>query len=288
MSDQLIRFITKDHQFRVLAAETSALCEKLRSMHGTDPTATVALSRVTTGAALLGGLLKGGQRLALAIEGNGPLKKLHAETDARGNIRSSVKNPHANLPPREDRYDVANAVGQAGFLSVIKDLGLKEPYRGSVQLQTSEIGDDIAYYLTTSEQVPSAVTLGVSLGSMAEVKTAGGILIQALPGCSDEAIDQIIHRLSEIPSLSATLQNGGSIEMLLDDLFDGIERSPAEKIALNFRCNCTREQVAEILKSIGRKELEELVSKEEEIEVTCEYCRQGYRFTPSDVAGMIG
>jgi len=288
MSDQLIRFVSKDNQFRAIAVETTLLCDAARRLHNTDPTATVALARVTTGAALLGGLLKGDQRLALAIEGNGPLQKLHAETDAYGHVRSSIKNPLANLPPRDDCFDVVNAIGKAGFLRVIKDLGLKEPYQGMVQLQTSEIGDDIAYYLTTSEQVPSAVALGVSLTPQAEVQKAGGILIQALPGCSDRAISQIEARLRSLLPISSLLQAGESMEQILTGIFTDLPGNPPDKISLIFRCNCTREQVAGILNSLGQDELTEIAEKQEDVEITCEYCRQSYRFSPTELAELIG
>ncbi|PLX98301.1 MAG: Hsp33 family molecular chaperone HslO [Desulfuromonas sp.] len=288
MGDQLIRFISGDSQFRVIAAETTVLCEKLRRLHGTDPTATVALGRLATGAALLGGLLKGNQRLAIALEANGPLQKLHAETDAEGHIRASVKCPIAGLPPRDNRFDVANGIGKAGFLHVIKDLGLKEPYRGMVQLQTSEVGDDIAYYLTHSEQVPSSVILGITLDRNAEVGNAGGLMVQALPGCADELITELEKRLMKMPSLSSTLQNGGSIEDLLDDLFFDIECGPSERTALSFRCSCNRKQVSKILENLGRQELEEMSAGDEDVDVTCEYCRQTYRFSPADVSSLIG
>jgi len=288
MSDQLIRFVTRDGHFRALAAATTTLCETARRLHGTDPTATVALARATTGAALLGGLLKGGQRLALAIEANGPLQKLHAETDAAGHVRCSIRNPIAGLPPRNDRFDVANAVGQAGFLHVIKDLGLKEPYRSMVQLPTSEIGDDIAYYLTTSEQVPSSVALGVQLGREAEVVTAGGFIIQALPGCPDEAITRIEERIRTLPSVSSLLAKGQTPAAILAKLFEGVDCSPPETTPLVFRCNCSRQQVADMLRNLGRDETTELAARGEEVEVTCEYCRQAYRFSPSEVAALNG
>ncbi|PLX79259.1 MAG: Hsp33 family molecular chaperone HslO [Desulfuromonas sp.] len=283
--DQLIRFTCKDEPFRVIAAQTTTLCETARRLHDTDPTATVALARITTGTALLGGLLKGSQRLALAIEGNGPLQKLHAETDAAGHVRCTIKNRLANLPPRDGVFDVATAIGKAGFLTVVKDLGLKEPYQGMVQLQTSEIGDDIAYYLTTSEQVPSLVSLAVALDNHAAVKTAGGYLIQALPGCSDEAIDRIESRVADQPSLSSLLGEGKSLTTILADIFSGHELTPPESLPLRFRCRCRRDQVAKMLAGLEKSELEAAVT-EGVVEVTCEYCRQSYRFTPDEISGI--
>ena len=181
MKDHMIRILTRDGSLRATAAVTTNLVEEIRLLQGSDPTASVALARLVTGAALMGSLLKGEQRLALQVEGNGPLHKLFAESDAEGHLRASLKNPVAGLPPRDDRFDVAGAVGRAGFLHVYKDLGLGEPYHGMVQLQSSEIGDDLAYYLTTSEQVPSSVALGVELAADGSVAAAGGFIVQALP-----------------------------------------------------------------------------------------------------------
>ncbi|MEJ2202033.1 MAG: Hsp33 family molecular chaperone HslO [Desulfuromonadaceae bacterium] len=174
MNDHLVRILSDDGSLRAVAAVTSELTREICQLQQTDPTASVALGRLLAGTALLGALLKGDQRLALMLEGNGPLQRLHAETDAAGRIRGSVKNPLAGLPSKGDRFDVAGAIGKAGFLHVIKDLGLKEPYRGTVQLYTSEIAEDLAYYLTTSEQLPSTVGLGVNLD------TSGAIALQLL------------------------------------------------------------------------------------------------------------
>lgn len=288
MSDHLIRCTTRDGRFRIIAAETTRLCETARRLHQTDPTATVALARVTTGVALLGGLLKGEQRLALAVEGNGPLHKLHAETDATGHIRCSIKNPVAALPPRDGKFDVAGAVGKAGFLHVIKDLGLKEPYRGMVQLQTSEIGDDLAYYLTTSEQVSSSVALGVSLDREATVERAGGFIAQALPGASDAAISRLENRIGDLPAVSGLLRDGETIDRVIERLFADGELLPSESIPLQFRCRCNREQVAALLKNLEPGELNTLTEDDEEVTVTCEYCRQPYRFPASDLTESTG
>ena len=185
MTDHMIRILTLDGAVRVSVAATTLLVEELRRRQQTDPTATVAIGRLATAAALMGSLLKGGQRTGLTVEGNGPLQRIQAETDAHGHVRATLKVAHAGLPPRAGRYDVAGAVGQAGFLHVVKDLDLKEPYRGMVRLVSSEIAEDLAYYFTTSEQTPSSVALGVELGRQAEVVAAGGYLLQLMPDADD-------------------------------------------------------------------------------------------------------
>lgn len=287
MSDHLLRMTSRDGNLRAVAAITTDLCEIARRLQGTDPTATVALARVATGTALLGALLKGEQRLAVSIEGNGPLQMLHAETDAAGHVRCSVKQPLAGLPPRNNRFDVAGAIGRAGFLSVIKDLGLKDPYRGMVQLQTSEIGEDIAYYLTTSEQVPSSVSLGVSLTADAGIKAAGGLLVQALPECDEQALATVEERLVGMPPLSDQLRSGTTPAQILAAVFGAIPFTEPVKTELVFRCNCSREQVAGVLRSLGREELNASSSGQETITITCEYCRRNYDFSPEEVAALL-
>lgn len=287
MADQLLRTTSLDGNLRASMAITTDLCETARQLQGTDPTATVALSRLATGAALLGTQLKGDQRLALIIEGNGPLQKLHAETDATGHVRCSVKQPLAGLPPRDNRFDVAGAVGRAGFLSVIKDLGLKEPYRGMVQLQTSEIGEDIAYYLTTSEQIPSSVILGVSLTLEATIQVAGGLMVQALPGCAENALEAVESRLQTMSSLSEQLRSGYTPEQILATVFGDIEFTQHEPLPLVFRCNCRRKQVADVLLSLGEDEIRTAAAKQETITITCEYCREIYAFPPEEIVELL-
>ncbi len=173
MQDHLVRVVSKDGLLRGIVADTTTLVREICQKQQTDLTATVALGRVLTGGALLGCLLKGRQRLALVVEGNGPLGRLSVETDASGQLRGSIRNPQANLLPKDGRFDVAGAIGKAGFLHVWKDLGLKEPYQSMVQLQTSEVAEDLAWYLTSSEQVPSSVALGVELDSAGQVDRRG-------------------------------------------------------------------------------------------------------------------
>ncbi|ALC18256.1 redox-regulated molecular chaperone, HSP33 family [Desulfuromonas soudanensis] len=287
MSDRMTRIMTEDGSLRAVAAVTTDLVEECRRRQDTDPTATVALGRLATGAALMGSLLKGEQRLALMIEGNGPLKKLHAETDACGQVRASIKEPVSALPLRQGKFDVAAAVGRAGFLHVIKDLGLKEPYRGMVQLQSGEIAEDLAYYLTTSEQVPSTVGLGVYLDPELGVAVAGGFLIQLLPGGDESLIPLIEANLAALPATTELLRQGEGPVEILQRIFTGIPFSVKDEIPLSFRCNCSREQVAGMLRSLGEKELREMAAGSEETTVTCEFCKERYGFTPEEIAAFI-
>ncbi len=286
MSDHLVRLITRDGALRACAAETTRLAEECRRRQQTDPTATVALGRVATAAALMGGLLKGDQRLALIIEGNGPLQRLQAETDAFGRVRATVKVPVANLPPHEGRFDVAGAVGHAGFLHVVKDLGLKDPYRGMVQLATSEIGDDLAYYFATSEQIPSTVALGVELGREAEVAAAGGFLLQLLPGGDPALVDRLERRLAELPPTTTLLRQGLTPGAILERLFGDLPTTDLGRTPLVFACTCGRAQVAGVLKLLDGAELDELLEDPGTVTVTCEFCKEAYHFERAELQAL--
>ena len=208
MQDHLVRVVSHDGLLRGVAASTTGLVKQVCEQQQTDLTASVALGRLLTGGALLGCLLKGRQRLALIVEGNGPLGKLSVEADAHGRVRGKIANPVAGLPPKDDRFDVAGAIGKAGFLHVWKDLGLKEPYQSMVQLQTSEIAEDLAWYLSSSEQVPSSLGLGVELDRSGQIAAAGGFLVQSLPPGNAEQIERLIERLQKLPPTTSMLRQG--------------------------------------------------------------------------------
>ncbi len=287
MKDHLLRVATQDGTLRAAVAVTTNLVEAIRQRQDTDPTATVALGRLVSGAAVMGSLLKGDQRLALMVEGNGPLQKLHAETDARGQLRGSVKVPISGIPPTADGFNVPAAVGRAGFLHVVKDLGLKEPYRGMVNLYSSEIAEDLAYYLTSSEQVPSTVALGVYLEQEGRVAAAGGLLVQAMPEGEEALIALLEERLVALPPLTTLLRNGQGPEQILQQLFTGIPLGTSEMTPLEFRCTCSRPQVLSMLKSLGREELKEMAEQDESTTVTCEFCKERYSFTGAELKELL-
>lgn len=284
--DHLIRILSDDGTLRAMAVVTTELVKELCRRHQTDPVATIALGRLATGTALMGALLKGQERLGLMIEANGPLQKLQAETDADGAIRASIRQPLSGAPPEDGSSPVAAAVGKAGFLHVIKDFGLKEPYRSMVQLQTSEIGEDLAYYLTTSEQVPSAVALGVLLNPDGTVATAGGFMIQALPGCPDERLIELETALASLPPVSQLLSAGESPEQLLTRVLTGIEHHEVARHDLRFECHCNVKRVVDMLRGLPEEDHKELADRDGTTTITCEYCRQVYSFTADELAGL--
>lgn len=287
MQDCLVRAVSKDGLLRGTVTVTTNLVSKICALQQTDLTATVALGRLLSGGALLGSLLKGRQRLALMIEGSGPLGKLSVETDAAGRIRGMVRNPIAGLPPKDDRFDVAGAIGRAGFLHVWKDLGLKDPYQSMVQLQTSEVAEDLAWYLTSSEQVPSSVSLGVELDAGGQVAAAGGILVQSLPPGDEQRVEQVVGRLQQLPPTTSMLRQGMTPSDILAQVFNDIDCRGFNSVELEFYCPCSREQTAGMLRALGRDDLEQLSLQQDVVEVVCEYCRTSYRFDREQVEALL-
>jgi molecular chaperone Hsp33 len=279
MADHLIRVLTLDGAIRVSVAATTTLVEEVHRRQQTDPTATVAIGRLATAAALMGSLLKGDQRTGLTIEGNGPLQRIQAEADAHGQVRATAKVPRAELPPRDGRFDVAGAVGHAGFLHVVKDLGLKEPYTGMVQLVSSEIAEDLAYYFTTSEQTPSSVALGVELGSQTEVVSAGGFLLQLMPEADDAVADRLTERLAKMPPTTTMLRQGLSPEAIAARLLEDFPYRILGNTELTFACNCSQRQTLDLLRTLGAEELDRLIEEDGGASVTCEYCKEVYTVT---------
>jgi molecular chaperone Hsp33 len=285
--DYLVRTLTKTGGVRGLACVTTNLVNEACRRHGTYPTASAALGRALTAGALMGALSKTGQRVALKFVGNGPLKKIIVEADSNGAVRGYVGEPQVHLPPKEGKLDVAGALGRAGFLTVSKDLGMKEPYKGTVRLCSSEIAEDLALYLAESEQIPSAVGLGVFVEPDGNISAAGGFLIQSLPPSDEAVIDKLIERIDRMPLVTELLRSGKSPEDLLGILFAGIPFDTLEKRKLAFRCSCSRKRVERALLSLGRDELAAILAERGRVEVTCEFCRKVYHFSRKEVERFL-
>ena len=288
MKDYLVRIVTKTENIRALACVTTGLVHEACRRHGTYPAASAALGRALTGGALLGALMKTGQRVGLRFEGSGPLRKIIVEADSNGAVRGYVGVPDVHMVTAEGKLDVGGALGRAGFLTVTKDLGLKEPYKGMVQLYTSEIAEDIAYYLTESEQIPSAVGLGVFVEPDNSVSASGGFLIQSLPPADERVIDMLMERIGRMLPVTQFLHEGGTPETLLESLFADIPFVALEKRELAFLCTCTREKIEQVLISLGFRELSDIIGLEGKTEVTCEFCREVYPFSREDLERLLG
>ncbi|MDD2500858.1 MAG: Hsp33 family molecular chaperone HslO [Geobacter sp.] len=280
MTDHIARAMAAKGKIRAIACVTTKLANDISFLQGASPAVTVALGRAISGAALMGSILKQGQRLAIKFEGNGPMQKLIAEADWDGALRATVAVPEAMAE------SIPVLLGKAGFLTVTKDLGLKEPYSGTVQLASSEIGEDLAYYLTDSEQIPSAMGLVVSLADDGQIAVSGGFLIQSLPPSDEAAVDQIMTTISKLPPLTTLLKDGTTPQKLLDILLEGVEHHPLESTDLFFRCGCSHEKVERALLSLGKAELERMIEEQGEASVTCEFCKQQYRFERSELEAL--
>jgi molecular chaperone Hsp33 len=286
MADYLVRSLGDKTNIIGLACITTGLAREASQLHGTSPTASAALGRALTGALLMGALLKRGQRIALKFEGNGPLKRIVVEADNEGIARGFVAVPEADLPSKNGKLDVSGLLGNEGTLTVAKDLGLKEPYRGIVKLHTGEIAEDIAYYFLESEQIPSAVGLGVFVEPDGTVSAAGGFLIQTIPPVEDGLVDRVITNLQGIPFVTQMIKEGKTPEDMLARIFSDISYHVLGKQDLSFRCTCSKEKVEKALITLGSDELQKFIAEDEETDVTCEYCRTQYRFVRKELEDL--
>jgi len=287
MQDILVRALSISGGIRILACSTTNLSNQICDMHHASATVKIALGRALAAGALMGGLLKTDQRIALKFEGNGPMKRMLIEAEYGGIIRGTVGNPDAEAEPVDGRWNVPGILGKAGFLTVTKDIGMGgEPYQGMVQLQTSEIGDDLAFYLTDSEQIPSAVGLGANLDKNGTIQHSGGFLVQVLPGVEEHQIESIMQTISNFPSLTSLLAEGGC-EAIINALFGEQPYSILEKHSLSFNCSCSLEKVYKALNTFPENELKDMIAKDGGAAVTCEFCRQQYIVSPEDLAMMM-
>jgi len=287
MADHIVRATAGDHQIRAFAATTRELVEQARQAHNTSPIATAALGRLLTAGSMMGIMMKGeNDLLTLKIQGSGPMEGLTVTADSKGNVKGYVYNPGVMLPPNQaGKLDVGGAVGE-GVLSVIKDIGLKEPYVGQTILVGGEIAEDLTYYYASSEQTPSSVALGVLMNRDNTVKQAGGFIIQLLPGASEETIGVLEKKLGEITSITDLLDQGNTPEMILEHILGEFGLELMEQVPTRFYCNCDKARVEKALISIGRKELQEMIDEGKSIEVNCHFCNENYEFTIEDLESL--
>ena len=280
MTDYIIRATAAEGQIRAFAATTRDLVEYARSAHNTSPVATAALGRLLTAGAMMGIMMKGEKDLlTLKIEGDGPIGGLTVTADSRGNVKGYAFHPEVMLPPNaKGKLDLGGALG-IGVLSVIKDIGLKDPYVGQTILVTSEIAEDLTYYFATSEQTPSSVALGVLMERDNTVKQAGGFILQMMPGASEEVISALEKRLGEITSITALLDAGNTPEMILEHILGDFGLEILDKLPTAFSCNCSEERIEKALISVGKQELQSMIEDGKTIEVNCHFCNKHYPVT---------
>lgn len=288
MGDYIVRATAANSQIRAFAATTRELVEYARAAHNTSPVATAALGRLLTAGSMMGIMMKGDKDLlTLQIHASGPLNGMTVTADAKGNVEGYVGNPNVVIHANEKgKLDVAGAVG-IGFMNVIKDMGLKEPYLGQTELRTSEIAEDLTYYFATSEQVPSSVGLGVLMEKDNTVKQAGGFILQLMPFTEEEVINRLEENLKRVTSVTGMLEEGKTPEGILETLLEGFDIEINDRVPTQFHCNCSKERVEKALISIGRKEIQEMIDEGKEIEMNCHFCNKNYKFSVEDLKRIL-
>lgn len=289
MTDYIVRAIAGNAQIRAFAATARETVEAAREAHNLSPVASAALGRTLIGGAMMGAMLKGEKdMLTLQIKGDGPIGTITVTADANGAVKGYVQNPGVMLPPNAiGKLDVGGAVGY-GILQVIKDMGLKDPYCGQTVLQTGEIAEDLTYYFASSEQVPSSVGLGVLMDKdLANVKQAGGFIIQLMPFAEDAIIEKLEQNLTRIPSVTTMLDEGMTPEQMLEKVLEGMDVEFTDKLPMGFQCNCSKERVEKALIGVGEKNLKEMIEDGEPVELNCHFCSQKYIFSIEELQQML-
>ena len=287
MNDYMVRATAGGAQIRAFACTTRNLVEEARKAHNTSPVMSAALGRLLSAGAMMGSMLKGEKDLlTLQIKGDGPGRGVTVTADAKGNVKGYPDVPDVILPANaKGKLDVGGAMGN-GYLQVIKDLGLKEPYVGKIELQTGEVAEDLTYYFAASEQVPSGVGLGVLMERDNTVKQAGGFIIQLMPFASEEVISKLENNLSKVAAVTSLLEAGNTPEQMLEILLEGFDIEFTDKMPVQFFCNCTKSRVEKALISVGKKELKSMIEDGKTIEVNCHFCNRNYEFTVEELEAM--
>ncbi len=288
MADYIVRGTAANNQIRVFAATTKELVEHARNAHNTSPVATAALGRLMTGGVMMGSMMKGDKdMLTLQIQCNGPIKGLTVTADAKGNVKGYVLNPMVMLPPSaKGKLDVGGAL-DLGVLSVIKDMGLKEPYMGQTQLVSGEIAEDLTYYFANSEQVPSAVALGVLMNKDNTVKRAGGFIIQLMPFAEDGLAEKLEAKLKSVTAITALLEKGMTPEDIIQEILGEFGVEIMDTMPAQFYCNCTKERVEKAIISVGAKELNAMIQEGKPIDVNCHFCNTNYQFSIEELKEIL-
>ena len=287
MNDYIVRATAGNAQIRAFAAVTTNLVEEAREHHGTSPVATAALGRLLTGGVMMGSMMKNDtDMLTIQIQCSGQIEGLTVTADSKGNVKGYVFNPDVMLPAKNGKLDVGGALGQ-GVMTIIKDMGLKEPYSGQTILQTGEIAEDLTYYFATSEQVPSSVGLGVLMNKDNTVRQAGGFIIQMMPYAEEETISKLEKKIAEFKSVTYALEHEHTPEKMMEDLLGDMDMKIYEKVPTQFHCNCSKERVEKAVISVGKKEIQNMIDDGEPIEVNCHFCNTHYHYSVDDLKRML-
>lgn len=287
MEDYIVRATAANTQIRAFACSATELAEQARACHNTSPVATAALGRLLTGGVMMGCMMKNPTDvLTLQVRCAGPIGGMTVTADSQGRVKGYVNNPNVMLPPKNGKLDVGGAL-LPGFLIVIKDMGLKEPYSGQTVLQTGEIAEDLTYYFASSEQVPSSVGLGVLMERDNKVKCAGGFIVQVMPSIEQYALDRLENNIKKIRSVTAMLTDGHTPEEMLSQVLDGLELKVTDTLPAQYHCNCSKERVEKAVISIGEKEIRSMIEEGQDIEVKCHFCGSAYNYTVDELKLLL-
>lgn len=287
MKDYIVTGMAAGSQVRAFAITSKEMVETAREHHNTSPVATAALGRLLSAGAMMGSMMKNEKDvLTLQIKAGGPLDGMTVISDSKAMVKGYVGNPEVMLPAKNGKLDVGGAVG-IGFMNVIKDMGLKEPYLGQAVLQTGEIAEDLTFYYATSEQIPSSVGLGVLMEKDNTVKQAGGFIIQLLPFASEETITKLEENLKSLDTVTNMLEKGLTPEEILGEVLKGLDIVFTDKIDTKFQCDCSKEKVTKAIMTVGKEELEDMIADGENVEGKCHFCNTGYVYTPDDLKGIL-
>ncbi|MBR5122995.1 MAG: Hsp33 family molecular chaperone HslO [Anaerotignum sp.] len=288
MNDYIVRATAGNGSIRAFAATTRDLVQHAREVHHTSPVASAALGRMLTAAAMMGTMLKGEKDiLTLQVRGEGPLQGIVVTSDSKAQVKGYVFNPGVEVPDLiPGKLNVSGAIG-AGHMSIIKDIGMREPYAGKIELVTGEIAEDLTYYFAQSEQTPSAIGLGVLVETDTSIRRAGGFIIQLLPDATDEMIDKLEKKLATIPYVSDLLDMGATPEDILQMILGDFDLNILDKVPTTFYCNCTRERVEKALISIGKEELEKIIREDKKANLHCHFCSKEYDFTEEQLVELL-
>lgn len=284
MKDYLVKALGYNGQVRAYAAATTETVGEAQRRHITWPTASAALGRTLTAGLLLGTMLKGDEKITIKIEGGGPLGAILVDANANGEVRGYVTNPQTHLDlTKLGKLDVAGAVGCDGLLTVAKDIGMRENFTGQVPLISGEIGEDFTYYLTTSEQIPSSVGLGVLVAPDNSILASGGFMLQMLPDASEETITEIETHLKTLTPVSTMIQQGLTPEQILEQVLGKDHVQILEKMPVQFKCQCSKDRIASALVSLGKNELEDIIATDGQAEAQCHFCNEKYQFSKEEL-----
>ncbi|RID84469.1 Hsp33 family molecular chaperone HslO [Peribacillus asahii] len=284
MKDYLVKALGYNGQVRAYAVSTTETVGEAQRRHYTWPTASAALGRAMTAGLMMGAMLKGDEKLTIKIEGGGPIGAILVDSNAKGEVRGYVTNPHVHFDLNEHgKLDVRRAVGTDGMLTIVKDIGLRDHFTGQVPIVSGELGEDFTYYFATSEQVPSSVGVGVLVNPDNSIQTAGGFIIQLMPGTDDSTITEIENRLQSIPPVSKMIQAGLTPEEILDQLLGEGNVKVLEKMPVSFQCQCSRERISNALISLGKAEIQDIIEEEGKAEAQCHFCNEKYQFSKEEL-----